>query len=110
MHLMVVKGEVESRDLVGAQISVEVQTLLKDFDDVIIEDLPIGLPPMCNIQHHIDLIQDASLPNLPYYRMSPKENEILREKVEELLSKGHIQANMSPCVVSDLLNPKKDGS
>ena len=49
MHLMVVKGEVESRDLVGAQISVEVQTLLKDFDDVITEDLPIGLPPMCNI-------------------------------------------------------------
>ena len=110
VHLMVVKGEVESRDLVGAQISMEVQTLLKDFDDVIPEDLPIGLPPMCNIQHHIYLIQDASLPNLPYYRMSPKENEILWEKIEELLSKGHIQASMSPCAVSDLLNPKKDGS
>ena len=34
MHLMVVKGEVESRDPVGAQIPVEVQTLLKEFDDV----------------------------------------------------------------------------
>ena len=38
VHLMVVKGEVESINLVGAQIQMEVQTLL-EFDDVILEDL-----------------------------------------------------------------------
>ena len=84
MHLMVVKGEVESRDLFVAKISVEVETFMEEFDDVIHEDLPIGLPSMCNIQHHIDLIPCSSLPNVPHYRMSLMENKILKEKVEEV--------------------------
>ena len=109
MHLMVVKGEVESRDLVGAQIPVEMQTLLEEFDDVIHEDLLTELPPMCNIQHHIDMIPSVSLPIVAHYSLSSKENKILREKVEELLSKGHIQASMRTCAIPILLTPKKDG-
>ena len=35
VHLMVVKREVESTDLVVAQTLMEVQTLLKEFNDVI---------------------------------------------------------------------------
>ena len=90
MHLMVVKGEVESRDLFVAQIPMEVQTLLEEFDGVILEDLPNELPPILNIQHHIGLIPSSSLLNVPHYRMSSKENKILMDEVEELLSKGHI--------------------
>ena len=85
VHLMVVKEEVESKDLVVAQTPVEVQTLLKEFDDVIPEDLSTELPPMRNIQHHIDLILSVSLLKVPHYSKSSKENKILRENVEELL-------------------------
>ena len=49
LHLMVVKGEVESGNSVGVQIPVEVKPLLEEFDDVILEDFPTKLLPMHNV-------------------------------------------------------------
>ena len=70
---LVVKGQCEAT----IDIPTKVQEVLADFPDLSPNELPNELPPMQNIQHHIDLILGACLPNLPHYRMSPTKYEEL---------------------------------
>ena len=77
--------------------------ILKEYKDVVPEDIPHGLPPMRDIQHHIDLVPRAILPNKAAYRMSPKEHEELQRQVDELCTKGVDSQSMSPCAVPAFL-------
>jgi hypothetical protein len=82
----------------------------KEFDDVFPGDIPNGLPPLRGIEHQIDLMPGASIPNRPAYRSNPEETKELQRQVDELMMKGYIRESMSPCVVPVLLVPKKDGT
>ena len=52
-------------------------SLLQEFEDVIPEEIPHGLPPIRGIEHQIDFVQGASIPNRPAYRTNPEETKEL---------------------------------
>ena len=60
------------------ELPVQIQDLLNEHIDIIVDELPSKLPLVRSISHHIDLIPGASLPNKEAYRMTPKENEEIR--------------------------------
>ena len=78
--------------------------------DIFPKDIPLGLPPLRGIEHQIDLIPGASLPNRAPYRTNPEETKEIQRQVEELLAKGYVRKSLSPCDVPVILVPKKDGS
>jgi hypothetical protein len=87
-----------------------VANLLQDYKDVFSAELPPGLPPIRGIEHQIDLIPGAQLPNRAPYRANPEETKEIQRQVQALLDKGYIRESLSPCSVPVLLVPKKDGS
>ncbi|KAL5563453.1 hypothetical protein UlMin_033200 [Ulmus minor] len=98
-----------TNDLVGALPS-DIVSLLQEFEDVLPEEVPYGLPPIRGIEQQIDFIPGASIPNRPAYRSNPEETKELQRQVGELLEKGYVRESMSPCDVLVLLVPKKDGT
>ena len=64
-----------------------VAPIITDFADVFPKDLQDQLLSMRNIQHVINLVSGATLPNLPHYRLNPMEHAELQKQVEELLSR-----------------------
>ena len=60
--------------------------MLQEFKDVFPKELSDQIPPMRDIQHAIDFVLGATLPNMPHYRMNLTEHAELQRQVEELLS------------------------
>ncbi|XP_019082698.1 PREDICTED: uncharacterized protein LOC104704959 [Camelina sativa] len=107
--LMVFKDVVSigtEQDAVPAMI----RPLLRRYQDVFPDELPHGLPPLRGIEHQIDLVPGAQLPNRPAYRVNPEEAKELERQVSELMEQGYVRESLSPCAVPVLLVPKKDGT
>jgi hypothetical protein len=52
-----------------------IANLLQEYMDMFPSKIPHGLPPMRGIEHKIDLIPGASLPNRAAYRTNPDETK-----------------------------------
>ncbi|XP_039169561.1 uncharacterized protein LOC120293856 [Eucalyptus grandis] len=106
--LYILLNKIGEKNEIASVVPHRVQPLLEEFMDVFPMDLPNGLPLMRDIQHQIDLLPRASLPNLAHYRMSLTEQEELHRQVMELLNKGFIRESLCPCAFLALLVPKKN--
>jgi len=83
--------------------------LLENFTNIVVDKLPYSFPPIKSISHHIDLIPGVGLPNKEAYILTPRENEDVKNQVQELLNKGLVKERLSPCAVPTMLIPNKDG-
>ncbi|XP_016690821.1 uncharacterized protein [Gossypium hirsutum] len=96
----------ETSNVLPASIS----SLLQEFQDVFPDETPKGLPPLRGIEHQIDFIPGATIPNRSAYRSNPEETKELQRQILELLDKGYIRKSLSQCAVLVLFVPKKDGT
>jgi len=69
--------------------------LLQEFDDVFPNDTPSRLPPLRGIEHQIDFIPGASIPNRLAYRSNLEETKELQRQIDELMENGYIRESMS---------------
>lgn len=84
--------------LLEYKLPIEVEELLKLFSEIYFTKEPSKLPTLCLIQHQINFIPRATLPNLPHYWMGLKESEALLSIVNELLTKQLIALVLfQPC-------------
>ncbi|KAF8407661.1 hypothetical protein HHK36_006796 [Tetracentron sinense] len=82
-------GKPNDGDVEGSNTyPTEIVQLLEEIRDVIPLELPSGLPPMRSIQHAIDLLPRASLPNQAIYHMPPMNRLEMLRQVEDLIQKG----------------------
>ena len=56
-----------------------VARVLQEYNDVFPEKTPAGLPPLRGIEHQIDFIPGAALPNRPACRTNPEETKEIQK-------------------------------
>ncbi|GJS04177.1 putative reverse transcriptase domain-containing protein [Tanacetum coccineum] len=83
--------------------------IIRDFPKVFPEDLS-GIPPIRQVEFHIDLIPGAAPVARAPYRLAPSEMKELLDQLQELSDKGFIRPSSSPWGAPVLFVKKKDGS
>jgi hypothetical protein len=109
-YALICKDALISIEDMQCSLPPAVANVLQEYSDVFPSEVPAGLPPLRGIEHQIDLIPGAVLPNRAPYRTNPEETKEIQRQVQELLDKGYVRESLSPCAVPVILVPKKDGT
>jgi hypothetical protein len=72
-HALVCRQVLFSLEDITTPLPCAITNLLLEFKDVFPAEIPPGLPPLRGIEHQINLILGASLPNRAAYRTNPEE-------------------------------------
>jgi putative transposase len=86
----------------------KVDDIVEEYKDIF--SSPTRVPTHYQVKHPIDLTLGAPIPNGRVYCRSLIENDEIKRHIQELLQKGHIKPNSSPCESPIVLVQKKDGT
>jgi hypothetical protein len=92
------------------EVPKEIASVLKQFEDVMLPQLPKKLPPRRAIDHRIELVLGTKPPFQAPYRMSLMELEELKKQLGELIDKGFIHPSKASYSAPILFQKKVYGS
>ncbi|XP_039018028.1 uncharacterized protein LOC120149241 [Hibiscus syriacus] len=101
---------VETEPTMTEEVPREVGQVLAEFKDVMPAELPKKLPPKREVDHKIELVENAKPPARAPYRIAPPELEEMRRQLKDLLDAGYIRPSKSPYGAPVLFQKKHDGS
>ena len=75
IFLLLYKGAYLTTNELNLSLPSVFVDLLQEFEDVFPDEMPSGLPPIRGIEHQIDFIPGAAIPNRPAYRTNSSETK-----------------------------------
>ena len=75
--------------------SIQDIPIVRDYPEVFPDELP-GLPPVRQVEFHIDLVPNANPIAKAPYRLAPSEMQELSKQLQDLSDKGFIRPSFSP--------------
>jgi hypothetical protein len=109
-HALMCRQVLFSLDDITMPLPRTITNLMQEFKDIFPTEIPPGLPHFRGIEHQIDLIPGATLPNRVAYMTNLEETKEIQRQAQELLDHGYVRESLSPCAVHVILVPKKNGT
>ena len=95
LHLIYCKDSkvgADSSNELTISASPIVELLFQEFKDIFPKEIPHGLPPSRGLEHQIDLLRGALLPNRPTYKSNSQETQVKAQIAKK--NEGYVkQAN-----------------